>query len=184
IQRGDERCRQLRRKAAPSLPVPVLTTSNPPNNSANQAVSLDATTGRDGITLSSAGNAERFLRRHRNDVRWIQGISQLGTGTFYIWNGKRWSLAETNKLLLWMRQSINVVREWLSTASQAEFATYVNFFRSSDSKHGLYDSLALAGPAVRVSQSAFDADPLLLSVRNGVIDLRTCEFRQATREDM
>ena len=46
------------------------------------------------------------------------------------------------------------------------------------------DMVSLLRPHVAVDRGKFDADPMLLGVRNGIVDLCDGSFREARREDL
>src|ERR1700739_965600 len=56
--------------------------------------------GPDGLHLTSMGNAERFLRDHREDVLWVEGPTINSSGAFYCWDGQRWQADNARAMLL------------------------------------------------------------------------------------
>jgi putative DNA primase/helicase len=62
----------------------------------------------------------------------------------------------------------------------------MNFAMSFENRGRLQAAIALAqdDPRVRLNYKLLDADPLLVGVLNGIIDLRSGEFRQGRREDL
>jgi putative DNA primase/helicase len=65
-----------------------------------------------------------------------------------------------------------------------EVARFLSWFRSSHTDAGAdaMINLARTAPGITITRPEFDADPMLFGVQNGVIDLRTGEFREPKRE--
>lgn len=143
--------------------------------------------GPDGLHLTSMGNAERFLRDYKRDVLWVEGPTINSSGTFYCWDGQRWQPDNARAMLL-AKETVSNLKQLVSCAIEAgqksdEVKALVNFWRSCENDHKIGEILSLARWNVVIKQSRFDADPDLLGVRNGVVDLRTGTLREASRED-
>lgn len=143
--------------------------------------------GPDGLHLTSLGNAERFLRDYRRDVLWLEGPTINSAGTFYCWDGQRWQ-ADNAKAVLKARETVSGLAKLVTQAvdagqTSATVKTLVNFWRSCETSHKVEEILQSARWELRIKQGEFDADPNLVGVRNGVVDLRSGKSRPATRED-
>lgn len=69
------------------------------------------------------------------------------------------------------------------TAEAKAFAARANVLGSSTGRSNVLKDLK-ARPEVGVFSKIFDADPWLLGVKNGVVDLKTGVLREVTKEDM
>lgn len=143
--------------------------------------------GPDGLHLTSMGNAERFLRDYHDDVLWAEGPTINSSGTFYCWDGQRWK-ADNAKAVLLAKETISNLKQLITLAIEANqksdvIKALVGFWRSCESEHKVSEILALARWNIVSKVGDFDADPDLLGVRNGVVDLRTGTLREARRED-
>lgn len=135
----------------------------------------------DGFRLTDVGNAERLVHRHGADLRYVHGWHR-----WLVWDGRRWALDETGEAV---RRSVETVRA---------IATFANDLDGDDRKrmmqHALGSerdarlraalSLAESIDGVPVLHDDLDADPFLLNVLNGTVDLRTGELRSHDRGDL
>ncbi len=124
------------------------------------------------------GNARRLVSRHGRDIRYVPPWKR-----WYIWTGERWEPDERN--LIWQRVS-DTIQYIGQEAVQAESEPLAKWAHISQMRTH-YESVERLGrnqPELIAQPSEFDADPLLLPVRNGCIDLRTGAKRVTRREDM
>ena len=127
------------------------------------------------------GNAERLVAYHGEDLRYAPGLGWL------IWDGRRFG-RDTNGAV--MRRAIKTVRSIYAEAQAAEDADerkkLANWAAGSEAERRLRAAVSLAEvhDAVVVHPSALDADPYLLNVANGTLDLRTGGLREHRRSDL
>ncbi|MGZ4864859.1 MAG: phage/plasmid primase, P4 family [Halobacteriota archaeon] len=143
-----------------------------------------------GKSLTDVGNAERFVERYGDVVRYCKEMR-----AWFIWDDHRWVQDKVDKI---MRLAVKVpplidlevgLIDRLESKSDVEKQnlklTYRNWARSSAYKNRLEAMLDLAktfdGIAIRAQQ--LDQDPCLLNVRNGTINLQTGEIRPHNKED-
>ena len=136
-----------------------------------------------GDDRHDAGNAQRLLHFVKGDVRY--SITQK---VFYVWNGECWIVDEGAHLVTDLAKKAvqaALIEAALITDS-TERKDRVNWARQSSNEPRLRNAVQLlkSHPECHIDPSEFDADPFLLGVKNGLIDLRTGEFRKATREDL
>jgi putative DNA primase/helicase len=134
-----------------------------------------------GTAHTDLGNAERLVARHGQDLRYV---SQWG---WLAWDGRRWERDTTGESV---RRAKETARHMLAEATTLESTTE----RQLLAKHALASEragsimamlqLGQSEPAVVARPEDFDRAPLLLTVKNGTIDLRTGELREWRREDM
>lgn len=123
--------------------------------------------------LTDAGNANRLVEIFKDRIRYCDGIGWL------VWNGKVWMPENENSASV--LQMVKEAQEYLyedlvellkaerSTKAAARHITY------SLSHTGLQNAMKLmqATYTIRLTADDLDSHKHLLSVRNGVVDLRT-----------
>jgi putative DNA primase/helicase len=137
--------------------------------------------GRKRYKRSDYGNAERLVDRHGADIRYVPGIGWL------VWDGTRWRRDDDGELLRRMKDTIRAAwTELVRIDDPHERSTVVRFLNRSESAHGLKAALELAQSEypVVVSADELDADPWLLTVENGTLDLRSGQLRPPQRGDL
>jgi putative DNA primase/helicase len=143
--------------------------------------------GPDGLHLTSMGNAERFLRDYQLDVLWVEGSTLNSSGTFYCWDGQRWRQENARAVLL-AKDTVTNLKQLVADAVEAGAKSdgvkaLVSFWRSCETQRKVEEILSLARWNLVIKQGKFDADPDLLGVRNGAVDLRTGKLLPAERPD-
>lgn len=129
---------------------------------------------------TDAGNAQRLIKRHGVDLRYCPALGWL------VWNGGHWEQDASGEI---MRRAKDTARHIYAEASQEKDDTrrknLAQWAAQSESASRLDAMVRLAQsePGVHISVDELDADPWLLGVANGTIDLRTGELRAADRED-
>jgi putative DNA primase/helicase len=128
------------------------------------------------------GNARRFVDQHCANVRYCPQM-----GKWFTWDGNRWSLDDTDEILLLARKTIESIwREADAAAAPSERDFLKKWGKRSESEGKIRAmvSLAASEPEVRVNPGALDTDPMLLNCTNGTVDLRTGELRAHSRNDL
>jgi putative DNA primase/helicase len=143
--------------------------------------------GPDGLSLTSIGNSDRFLRDHGAVLCWIEGTGLHSGGTFFHWSGRRWQ-ANNPKAIALGQQTTRDLRKLVDLAvkeqcDSREVEGLVKFWKTSEADYEVREILSLASRRVVIDRGKFDSDPDLLGVRNGTIDLRDCSFRPPRKED-
>lgn len=132
--------------------------------------------------LTDLGNAKRLVWLHGHDMRYCHSW-----GRWLIWDGKRWALDTSGAA---ERLAKDCVRQMYTSASRIEDEalrkTIVKHALKSESQRAISAMLALAQSeeGISVQPAELDANPWLLNVQNGTIDLRTGELREHRREDL
>jgi putative DNA primase/helicase len=124
------------------------------------------------------GNARRLVARHGANIRFVHTW-----GKWVIWDGERWRVDDDDEIIRLAKDTVEAILPEATKLSDP--ATLVKFALNSMKAERIKAMVKLAEsePEVVLPAKAFDADPLLLGVSNGVIDLRTGAFRPAQRED-
>ncbi len=131
--------------------------------------------------LTEAGAAERFARRHGDDLRYDHRRQR-----WLVWHGHRWA-PDTDAAVT--RIALEFARGWQYEAldisdSKAREAT-IKAALSLEKRDKLAGLITLARDLKPIADAGeqWDADPWVLGVPNGVIDLRTGTLRPGRRED-
>lgn len=145
-------------------------------------------------SLDGVGNGERFVDNYGPQVRYSYDLDQ-----WLIWTGKRWSFdsqahveamaKKTARLILKeMEKAIQKARDEGKDDDEIEGIekAYRRQYQSAARVHGVKDTLKMAQsePGVKVPIAQLDANPMLMNVRNGTIDLTSgqmCPHRRGDR---
>ncbi len=152
-----------------------------PRGGAAPPEATEATRGPLGRRRTDLGNAERFAAMWKDHLRYCHA-----TGKWLVWDGQRWTEdMDGTPLRLAGETARSILREALNEEDPEVRAALAKWAAASESKgkHEATVKLATAQPALVVRVADLDADPFLLNVINGTIDLRTGELRPHRRED-
>jgi putative DNA primase/helicase len=125
-------------------------------------------------------NAERFVEKHGENVKWVPGWK-----TWVHFDDTRWvrnDLMEVERLALETARSIWDEISDLADSKQKEACAA--WAKTSENRKRHLTMLEHAKPLLAVSHEIFDRNPLLFNCPNGTIDLRTGKHREHRREDL
>ncbi len=131
-------------------------------------------------TLTDAGNADRFAQQWGDSVRYVPEMGWL------VWNGNYWELDKVGAVMeMAKRTAFDIYREGDHVTDNDVRDKIVRHSKLSQQVQRLEAMLKLAQsiPALVVPIDRLDADPWLLGVKNGTLDLRTGILMPARRED-
>lgn len=134
------------------------------------------------FALTDLGNAERFVARHKNEIRFSNQL-----GVWFVWDGCRW-VKDAVRAVMHMAAMSNrdIDREAAQQESPTARQAWANWATKSESRQRIEATAEVAkcqpGIAVRVEE--MDADPWKFNVRNGTINLKTGTLMLARREDL
>src|SRR5208337_3459302 len=136
-----------------------------------------------GFLAQDLDNARRFTRQHGEDVRYV-----IERNAWLVWNGARW-IADAETLERRAKQTIDAlykelaqVAHTLSDKALAEALKDAKNARQAGRMRGML-KFGQSEPGIAVRAADLDADPWSLGVQNGVVDLKTGEFREMRRDD-
>lgn len=131
---------------------------------------------------TDAGNAERLIALHGTELR------RCGTWSSWLaWCSTHWRVDEDAVFRFAKTTARALAREaGNEIADDDRRKAVITFALRSESRRGIDAMVALAQheEAVAISAEQLDADPMLLNVSNGTIDLRTGDLRPHRREDL
>lgn len=131
---------------------------------------------------TDTGNAEYFAKRHGRDLRWHPGTHQ-----WFRWTDAGWRLATGSQIHQAAKEAVRDRyrhAEHLTDLKQRQ--QEAAWAIGSESRKRLGDMLELAKlqHTIATEPTAWDHDPLLLGVLNGVVDLRTGQLRHPRLDDL
>lgn len=135
-----------------------------------------------GMHLTDAGNAERLVARFRDRIRYCQPRR-----AWLIWTDQRWAWDETGAIWRLAKRTVRAIYGEAEHASDDDRRKAISrHAHASESAARLKAMIELAQKedGVPVMPADLDADPWLLNVENGTIDLRTGELREHRPDDM
>jgi putative DNA primase/helicase len=130
---------------------------------------------------NDSDRAARFAARFKDDLRFVSSWK-----SWLQWGDSQW-VRDADGLV--MRKAQEMPRVFLAEAALIEDfkerSRAANIALKAGDAPKLKAMIELAGaqPGIAASPEMFDSDPYLLGEKNGVVDLRTGEFRQARKED-
>ncbi len=120
---------------------------------------------------TDVGNAQRLVDTYGTRFRWC-----ADWGTWMAWNGRLWArdsggaIVEAAKAI-----TVTLLEEAVTVADSDERKKAVRWAMTSASSQRIDAMIKLArsAPGIPVAADDFDADPMILNVGNGRLDLRT-----------
>ena len=128
------------------------------------------------------GNARRLLGRHGEDIRFIPDWAK-----WMVWRNGRWEIDTDGAVMRLAKATVEALHgDAVALTNEDERTALRRHALRSQAEARLRAMVSLAETEARIVVSAgkLDADPWLLGVQNGVIDLRTGNFRPARRDDL
>lgn len=139
----------------------------------------DATAAGAGIperfNLTDYGNAERFVARHRGNVRYCYAWR-----SWLVWDGRRWKIDDGGGVRRLAKETVrSIYGEAAAVDDPKERAAIAKHALKSEAAQRVEALLALAQsePGIEVVPTELDHDPWLLTVKNGTLDLRAGTLR-------
>ena len=135
-----------------------------------------------GFNLTDLGNAERLVALHGRDVRYVYAWAR-----WLVYDGRRWIVDDAGEVERRAKETARGIYHEAATApTEAERKALADHAKRSEAKSRIADMIALAQsePGIPVSPVMLDADPWLLNVENGTVDLRTGDLREHRRDDL
>lgn len=167
-------------EALPELPPgPPTRVENMP---AHRAASPAAEEKPEPPHLTDLGNARRLVALHGRDLHYC-----YPWGRWLVWDGRRWALDMSGAAERLAKATVQAIYEEASkTADDERRKALAKHALKSEGQRAISAILALAQsePGIPVQPAELDANPWLLNVLNGTLDLRTGELREHRREDL
>lgn len=148
--------------------------------SGSSGITVDEPLPREPLA-TDLGNSLRVATLLGDRLRYAADV-----GWWYAWDGTRWSRDVENRALHLTTEVIDSIRFDALRAEGDDRTTWRNWARDSEAisrRKGMLEG-AKADPRLVVRAERFDADPGLLVLRNGTLDLRTGTLRESRPEDL
>ena len=136
----------------------------------------------EGFRYTDLANSELMVRWYGPELRFCHAWRK-----WLCWDGRRWKVDDSGAVY---RRAVDTVRSLYDVAADiddtARRTSIAEWAIKSESRARLDSMVALAAnhADVLVQPSELDADPWLLCVENGVVDLRTGKCRPHDRDDL
>ncbi len=128
------------------------------------------------------GYARRLVRVYGDRLRYVPVWRR-----WLVWDGTRWAPDETGQVARWGKAiARRMTTDAMAVADTQERKALLSLARGGESSAGVSGALKLASTeaAVAVTPDQLDADPFLLNVANGTLDLRTLQLRPHDPADL
>jgi putative DNA primase/helicase len=130
------------------------------------------------------GNARRLVACHGDNIRYVAEWNQ-----WIVWNKSsgRWEKDQDGAVTRLAEETVLAIfNQALALSNQADRNELLKHAMRSQSEARINSmiNLARAEEGVTISTERLDADPWLLGVQNGVVELRDGKFRSPLREDL
>lgn len=127
--------------------------------------------GVDGYRYTETGNAERLVDLHGDRIRYVPAWRR-----WLAWDGRRWQLDTDSVRVVELAKDVprTLLARLGDTSGEARDQLY-RWATASEKASTLRNTVDLArsSPGVAIDHHALDAEPWVLNVANGTVDLRT-----------
>ena len=134
--------------------------------------------------LTDTGNAMRLARLHGMRLRFCSEW-----GKWLTWNGKIWEKDNGHRIMV-IQFAGDVIKSLYADAAKCDdpdrrklLSQWARKTESRDALSNMID-LTVAQQGIAISQDQLDADPMLLNVNNGIINLRTGQLMPHNRTQL
>jgi putative DNA primase/helicase len=128
------------------------------------------------------GNARRFVSRHGKNIHFIPEWNK-----WIVWTGSQWDIDNDGAIMRLAKETVeSIYSEALGLQNEDDRTALRRHALKSQAEPRLKAMVSLAESEATVVLPAnrLDADPWVLGVQNGVVDLKSGKFRPARREDL
>lgn len=164
----------------------VMTDFREPFTSTARPIRLHARPGEDPpaegepLPLTDYGNSQRLVARYGHSLRYCHPWNK-----WLAWDGARWRLDDTGAVWRCAKNTARGIFREAAEANNQDLAKALgkHAVRSQgEARLAAMIKLAESEPSIPVLPDHLDADPWLLCVQNGVLDLRTGELMDHDRD--
>jgi putative DNA primase/helicase len=163
------------------VPPPTDADAPPPDAGAGGAVDI-STADDEAVRRTDVGNAQRLVAAFGHAMRYCAPWKR-----WLVWDGGRWARDDRQRVREYAK---TVTRDMLHEAAdlpagdrQRALVEYALRSQKADRLRAMIE-LAQSDPTLAMVPGDFDADPWLLNVDNGTIDLRSGQLREHRRADL
>jgi putative DNA primase/helicase len=141
----------------------------------------DASLPSNNLLCTDYGNAERLVRATQGKIRYCPGV-----GRWLVWKEFRWEWDEDGAIERFAKQTArSILDEAARESDDVRRSELRKWSRESESVQHIHAmiKLAMTEMGIPVLASQLDANPMLMGVTNGVVDLRDGQLRPAKLEN-
>jgi len=146
------------------------------------ALSSPGSNGTENDFHTDLGNARRLISRHGKNIRFIPEWNK-----WIVWNGSRWEIDDDGAAMRLATETVEAMySEALGLANEQDRTALLKraLRGQAEARLKAMVSLAESEAPVVLPANKLDADPWVLGVQNGVVELKTGKFRPSRREDL
>jgi putative DNA primase/helicase len=176
---AEQACLKWNQHNDPPLPVDKVCETVASIAKAEASKRADGTSG--NLFYTDLGNARRLVKRHGENIRFIHEWEK-----WIIWNGHRWEVDNDGAVLRLAKETVTAMySDALQIMDESQRKALIKHALKSQDEPRLKAMVSLAESEIEVVLSAktLDANPWLLGVQNGVIELKAGNFRAGRQED-
>lgn len=132
--------------------------------------------------MTDLGNADRFVDRHKDDVRYCDPWSK-----WLVWDEHRWRLDDTVTVQDYAKKTVRAIADDLHRLpTQTLRDAMVKHMRKSEQSPRVraITDLARSHHGIPIRPGELDANRWVLNVRNGTLDLKTLKLQPHQRTDL
>lgn len=133
------------------------------------------------FALTEYGNGERLIDAHGPDLHWLPALK-----SWFVWDGTRWGRDESCEVERRAKLTTRAMWHDVAEADEGDYRAQLKKWALASEAIGKVRAMiehAKSEPGVAVSFDRFDAQPMLLNVANGTLDLSTQQLRPHERGD-
>lgn len=147
----------------------------------SELVRISHDTGEIEGALTDLWNARRLVREHGADLRYSHEEK-----AWLAWDGQRWQRDRTGEIARRAKATVDGLHMEGRRSNRLDSRDLLKHSIKSMSQRSIVAMIALAEsePGIPVIADELDADPWLLNVANGTLDLRTGALRSHRRGDL
>src|SRR5215475_7196587 len=134
------------------------------------------------VHLTDLGNAKILVARHGQNMRYVPHW-----GKWLVWDGRRWAVDDTHAVERHAKETVLAMdAAWARVEDDDQRCKRLRHALRSQNVARLKAMVEVARSesGIPVTPDDVDADPWVLNVLNGTLDLRTGELREHRREDL
>ena len=135
-----------------------------------------------GERLTDLGNARRFVLQNKDDVRAMPGRRN----PWFVYDGLRWVPDSHGVAERAAKQTVRTIHTEADATEDDDYREKLNKWATKSEAaariHAILD-LAASEPELALDESKWDADPWLLNLENGTLNLKTRKLQPHARED-
>lgn len=132
--------------------------------------------------LTDLGNAERFVKRHGDDVRYVRPWR-----SWMVWDGTCWRRDETLEVERRAKDAVRAIWGEAADGSDKEERTAIAKWAERSEGIGRVRAMveaAMAETGIAITPAAFDTQPFSFVCANGTLDLRTGDLTPHCATDL